>query len=160
MNATRKDANKRYREKLKKDPERLAYHKRKAREWYEKNKDILKYRLANRRASQRYYRLHRKERLQFARERNEALKREAFFHYGKFPFKCECCDEKIFAFLTLDHLSEEARKRDGKKTGVKLYAWLRKNNWPAGLQILCFNCNSAKGFYGKCPHELQFNLYS
>ena len=32
--------------------------------------------------------------------------------------------------------------------------WLEKNNFPSGFQILCWNCNFAKGSLGKCPHEL------
>lgn len=31
--------------------------------------------------------------------------------------------------------------------------WLRRNNYPNGFQVLCHNCNMAKGFYGKCPHQ-------
>lgn len=31
--------------------------------------------------------------------------------------------------------------------------WQRKNNYPKGFQVLCHNCNLAKGFYGKCPHQ-------
>ena len=31
-----------------------------------------------------------------------------------------------------------------------------KNNFPKGFQILCHNCNIAKGHYGKCPHEKKF----
>ena len=27
-----------------------------------------------------------------------------------------------------------------------------KNYYPKNLQILCHNCNMAKGFYGECPH--------
>ena len=28
----------------------------------------------------------------------------------------------------------------------------RKNNYPEGFQVLCSNCNFAKGKYGSCPH--------
>ena len=31
--------------------------------------------------------------------------------------------------------------------------WIKKNNFPKGFQILCHNCNVAKGIYGECPHE-------
>ena len=30
--------------------------------------------------------------------------------------------------------------------------WLVQNNFPEGFQLLCNNCNLAKGFYGECPH--------
>ena len=35
----------------------------------------------------------------------------------------------------------------------KIYWWLIENKFPAGIQILCHNCNLAKGFYGACPHQ-------
>jgi len=34
-----------------------------------------------------------------------------------------------------------------------LYSWLKKNNFPKGFQVLCMNCNFAKGKLGKCPHQ-------
>ena len=77
---------------------------------------------------------------------------------------CRCCGEKShIGFLALDHIA--GRKEMDSESGlVKLgYSssmvktvlsnWIIKNNFPKGFQILCHNCNSAKGFYGKCPHE-------
>ena len=34
-----------------------------------------------------------------------------------------------------------------------LQKWIIENNFPKGFQILCHNCNVAKGLYGECPHE-------
>lgn len=34
-----------------------------------------------------------------------------------------------------------------------LYAWLHANKYPDGFQVLCHNCNMAKGFYSRCPHN-------
>jgi len=34
-----------------------------------------------------------------------------------------------------------------------MYVWLKRNYFPTGFQLLCHNCNLAKGFYGKCPHD-------
>ena len=31
--------------------------------------------------------------------------------------------------------------------------WLYVNDYPDGFQVLCHNCNMAKGIYGKCPHK-------
>ena len=39
--------------------------------------------------------------------------------------------------------------------GTTLLGWIIKNNFPEGFKILCHNCNNAKGFYGKCPHQKQ-----
>jgi hypothetical protein len=41
----------------------------------------------------------------------------------------------------------------GLRGGVRFYSWLRRNNYPEGYQVLCFNCNIAKGLYGVCPHQ-------
>jgi len=71
--------------------------------------------------------------------------------------KCACCNEDTMEFLTIDHINNdgaEDRKKNGNKSGGKLYRWLIKNNFPKGdYQILCFNCNCAKGFFGYCPHN-------
>lgn len=39
--------------------------------------------------------------------------------------------------------------------GSRFYVWLKKNNYPPGFQILCYNCNCAKGHFGYCPHNLE-----
>ena len=56
-------------------------------------------------------------------------------------------------FLQIDHIDGGGTKHR-REIGVgMLYKWLRRNNYPAGFQTLCANCNFAKGRYGKCPHE-------
>jgi len=74
-------------------------------------------------------------------------------HYSNGTLQCKCCGEKIYEFLCLDHIKGGGNK-ERKKTGYgpKLYLWLIKNDFPIGYQVLCHNCNLAKGFYGKCPH--------
>lgn len=71
--------------------------------------------------------------------------------------ECVCCHENILEFLTIDHINNdgaEERRQNGKKTGGKLYRWLIANNFPKDkYQILCYNCNCAKGFFGYCPHN-------
>ena len=36
---------------------------------------------------------------------------------------------------------------------VPIYRYLKIRGFPPGYQVLCHNCNQAKGFYGKCPHQ-------
>ncbi len=36
-----------------------------------------------------------------------------------------------------------------------LNQWLITNNFPKGFQILCWNCNYAKGVFGECPHKIK-----
>ena len=40
--------------------------------------------------------------------------------------------------------------------GANLMHWIIVNNFPTGFQILCHNCNFAKGIVrnnNKCPHQ-------
>lgn len=67
--------------------------------------------------------------------------------------KCVCCGEREINFLTFDHINNdgaEHRKIPAVKSSLAL--WLRKNSYPKIIQILCYNCNLAKAFYGVCPH--------
>ena len=79
-------------------------------------------------------------------------KQKVIDNYGG---KCNCCGENVFEFLTIDHINNDgAELRDTQGTGGKLYRWLISNNYPKdNYQLLCFNCNCSKGFYGKCPHS-------
>lgn len=86
-----------------------------------------------------------------SRDKNRKL---VLDHYGR---KCNCpgCDVTEEKFLSIDHINgggSEHRKKI-KRGGAGIYIWLIKNNFPDGFQILCHNCNLAKGFYGRCPHE-------
>lgn len=82
-------------------------------------------------------------------------RREVIDAYGG---KCACCSESMFEFLSIDHVDgkgNEHRKSIGGN--VYLIPWLIKNNFPKGFQVLCHNCNQAKGAYGVCPHERKRN---
>ncbi len=69
--------------------------------------------------------------------------------------KCSCCGEKTIEFLGIDHIYGGGNKHRKllKSKGTTLYLWLKKNNYPKGYQVLCHNCNLAKGYYGECPHK-------
>lgn len=83
-----------------------------------------------------------------------SVKRRIIEAYGG---KCTCCGEETLEFLTIDHVNNdgaEDRRQNGKKSGGKLYRWLIKNGFPKeDYQLLCYNCNCAKGFFGYCPHD-------
>lgn len=64
---------------------------------------------------------------------------------------CACCGENEPVFLTLDHIIPiKSRKRPSSH---QMYMQLRKEGWPKGYQILCYNCNHAKGMNEACPHQ-------
>lgn len=78
------------------------------------------------------------------------LRKRVFEHYGA---KCTCCGESTFEFLSIDHTNNDGAKHR-KVIGNSIYRWLIKHNFPKeGFQILCFNCNMAKEFFGICPHK-------
>src|SRR5688572_13317459 len=88
------------------------------------------------------------------KEKRLALRQEVLAAYGG---ACVCCGETITQFLAIDHIDgkgAEHRRRHGLATSTSMYAWLKRNGFPRdNYQVLCHNCNNAKGFYGACPHE-------
>jgi len=78
-----------------------------------------------------------------------AVKLQGIAAYGG---KCACCGETGTEFLTLDHINGRASE-PYRTTGQKAWARLKARGWPKdNFQLLCFNCNCAKGIYGRCPH--------
>lgn len=69
-------------------------------------------------------------------------------YYGA---KCACCGETAQEFLAVDHINGGGRQHR-KSLGTSIFAWLIRNNYPDGFQLLCHNCNHAKHVYNKCPH--------
>lgn len=79
------------------------------------------------------------------------LKALIISHYTNGENKCACCGETHEEFLTVDHIFGGG-KRHRQEVG-DIYGWLKRNNFPTGYRILCFNCNCAFGFFGYCPHQ-------
>lgn len=104
---------------------------------------------------QREWRSKNKEKYSQSNKRNRIkLRKEVLTHYGGNPPKCACCGESHYEFLSIDHINNDGKQhRKQVGIGMRMYYWLRKNNYPKGFQVLCFNCNLAKGFSGKCPHQ-------
>lgn len=80
------------------------------------------------------------------------LKSEIISHYSPSPPHCNCCGETNIEFLTIDHIDGNGAAHRRELNGKKFYNWLRNNNYPDGYQVLCVNCNFAKGANGECPH--------
>lgn len=122
------------------------YYKKYNKEYYKKNHVIKK----------------RKERVYDTKEYRVKKRLEkrtiVINYYSDGTMCCKCCGEKEIKFLSVDHINGGGNKhrkelkfsKDG--SGGDIYRWLIKNNYPKGFQILCHNCNMAKGFYGTCPH--------
>lgn len=80
------------------------------------------------------------------------LKLDAIKAFGG---KCECCDEQHPYFLSLDHKNNDGAKQREQFNEQQIYRIARKEGWPRDkYQLLCMNCNFAKGHFGECPHKL------
>lgn len=61
-------------------------------------------------------------------------------------------------FLRVSHTGEkdgsahrkELKNQNIKHTGSTFYRWLKRNNYPIGYQVLCWNCQWSKYLHGKC----------
>jgi hypothetical protein len=93
---------------------------------------------------------------EYARVRHQENRAAVLAAYGG---HCKCCGERRLVFLVIDHKNGggNAHRRSMLKSGkvagaANYYAWLVRNNFPKGFQVLCHNCNYAKS-HGGCPHQ-------
>lgn len=88
-----------------------------------------------------------------AKRGRQRLKLQVFEAYG--GCRCSCCGETEIVFLTLEHTDGGGRRhRKQMGGGDKVYAHLRRTGFPAGYEVLCWNCNAGRHFNGGvCPHK-------
>jgi hypothetical protein len=88
------------------------------------------------------------------RRRYDRLKTQVFNGYGNI---CACCQLDDVRFLSIDHvLNNGAHERKVLKlrSGEELLRRIIRESFPPTSQLLCFNCNFAKGLNGGiCPHK-------
>ena len=139
----RRARKKKYRKEYNLRPEVIARKKAKNKEYRERNKDKID-----------------KYRREVEIPKNRKLAIEVFSVYSKRHSNsdipcCRCCGiNEHMEFLSIDHIyGRDNLPEDEKDLHSKsLNSWLKKNNYPDGFQILCFNCNMAKSAKGHCPH--------
>jgi len=161
-----------------KDKKKLAYR----RAYYQKNRTALledkkQYHTKNRAKILKAKRAYRTKKLKklgrgglkkqdherYRKEHDKAKKvrKKVISYYSNRTNKCACCGVKGSDFLTIDHVVPK-RKMDkdpkmiaigysSRKNPDRLIFWLDRHR-PKGFQVLCWNCNYAKGANGKCPH--------
>lgn len=140
------------------------------RAWYKKNKvkkniSARKWRLANKdkeRAATLRWRKAYPEKWVAQLERNRIMnirlvaekKKIILDHYGS---RCNCCGLSDSRFLTIDHVEYGKHNRmsdaEKRRVGINVYRQVIREGFPNRFQILCMNCNWAKGVFGKCFHQ-------
>lgn len=104
-------------------------------------------------AYMKQYRLANKQKLSDNNKRWYAnLRREVLSHYSNGDIRCNCCGESEYMFMALDHVNGGGTQHRIALGSKAIYSRLKQDGYPDGFQVLCHNCNSAKGYYGMCPH--------
>ena len=85
----------------------------------------------------------------YGRARNKKRRDKIITAYGG---KCVCCGESTPEFLAIDHVHNTGADERRQYGGGGIYNQVIKDGFPDKYQLLCHNCNLAKGFYGECPH--------
>lgn len=78
--------------------------------------------------------------------RYRLLREGALDAYGRTCANPECTTPK--ATLTIDHMDGRGADHwaaNKIRNTFQFYAWLLRNNWPDGYQVLCRPCNASKG---------------
>ena len=85
----------------------------------------------------------------YARRKARELRDEILDAYGG---ACACCGERVRDFLTLDH-TDGGGSAHRKATWGKVYQQVKREGFPSGYRVLCWNCNWAYRLMGDCPHR-------
>lgn len=87
--------------------------------------------------------------------RKRASRQRVIERYGG---ACKCCGESNWAFLEFDHINNDGAEHRRQVGAKHIVRWIIENNYPDTIQLLCSNCNKAKGLYGCCPHSVSLDL--
>lgn len=97
-----------------------------------------------------YRKKNRQKFVQYQARYRKKLRLEILEYYGG---RCRCCGESEEKFLSFDHINNNGAEHRRKVNYGSISWWLKKEGFPKDFQILCHNCNGAKGYYGICPHQ-------
>ena len=81
--------------------------------------------------------------LKKAKETRKQLKLEISSHYSS-NLKCNSCGFSDIRALSIDHIKGNGNKHRKAIGHMDFYQWIKKNNFPKGFQVLCFNCQWIK----------------
>ena len=104
-------------------------------------------------SKKKYYINNKDKILAYNTSNRNKLKAEVINHYSNGLNCCACCKESDIRFLSIDHINNNGAEHR-KSMRKSICRWLRRNNYPIGYQVLCFNCNLGKSINkGICPHH-------
>ena len=83
-------------------------------------------------------------------KRHRIIREAAYAGYGG---ECVCCGESEFEFLCIDHVNGGGAEDRKKHSTWQIARRVIELDFPEDYQVLCHNCNLAKGFFGECPHQ-------
>jgi hypothetical protein len=89
---------------------------------------------------------------QYLKNYRHKIRLEVLAFYSDNTMKCRNCGYSDVRALCLDHINNDGAKyrkekyNDSRQGGgtIDLFNYLRKNNYPSGYQVLCWNCNHIK----------------
>lgn len=82
------------------------------------------------------------------------MRMDVLSHYSDAEYpRCACCHESTYEFLTLDHIKGDGAEHRRQLGTNNVFRLLKRQGYPPGLQVLCWNCNMAKGKGLVCPHQ-------
>ena len=87
------------------------------------------------------------EQIKLMYRRNKlTLKILIFQVYSEGTMRCKYCGYDNIDALSIDHIKNDGEKQRNKLhlEGSGFYAWLRRNRFPSGYQVLCMNCQLLK----------------
>lgn len=100
-------------------------------------------------AWKRAYYSRNREKMQVSKHQwTQHLRLEVLAHYAGRQLVCAHCGETDSRVLCLDHINgggNQHRRELGKRSD-SYWAWLKRNNYPNGFQVLCWNCNARKAY--------------
>lgn len=139
-----------------KTPKGIAAKKRGDAKHYAKNGDVIRTHVLD-----QFHALTPEEKLDLGRRRRlardpEVVKREKRDEQARVKLdviqgyggECACCKNDHLPHLTIDHIEgggSEHRRRENQRS---FYRRLRREGFPPGYRVLCFNCNFAAHLNG------------
>lgn len=133
-----------------KDPKKLEQYyqvnkerlRRAARVRYKRNEERIK-------KQRKIWQLENPEKVrEYANRWTKKLRVQVIAHYGNGKIACVRCGEEGLPCLSIDHINgngnKHRRKMEWTRGGTSFYLWLKRNNYPAGYQTLCMNCQFKK----------------